>query len=463
MDELPARNTWTNVRSAVQAEALPQEFLDGTYEGAAASLAAQPGLVLIHVLRLGKQALSLMTIEDVAAEGFVAISRKLFSILGQGVSSSGSGATPSVAQQVDFAATEISAISNKMVTLLCQARRGHEAIRPLLSLLRLVGAEHPNLLTPMHTHLLQACIASSFYNVAADFLRSTVISEISVRTVPISTFDFLSFYYFAGLVFVGVKSFEEALDCFITCFTTPADVVSAVAVQALKHAKLVSLICRHAPLSLPRYTPQCIARYSRQQSMVAYDAIVDAFQKRDLAAMAKAVDDNTATLVSDQLKGLAGQALAALSDHKIRELTSTYLTLSVSDISGHLATPATQADQRAAELRLLRLIQAGEIHARIDQQQQMVQFVDSDAPLAADDESDVAALNAQLGQFVEQTLRSAETLRAIRKKVLVSKEYIAKQSGGGAKSSHGSVAMSVGLGGGMGMGMGGWEDDMDTS
>lgn len=461
MEELPARTNWPALRSAVQAEALPEGFLEGNYDEVLVSLAAQPDLVLLHVLRLGKQALSLMTIEDAAASGFVFISCKLFRVLGQGVSSSGSGATPSVAQQVDFAATEISAISNKMVTLLCQVRCGQKAIRPLLSLLRLVGAEHPNLLTPMHTHLLQACIASSFYSVAADFLRSTVISEISVRTTPISTFDFLSFYYFAGLVFVGVKSFEEALDCFITCFTTPADVVSAVAVQALKHAKLVSLICRHAPLSLPRYTPQCVAKYSRQQPMAAYEAIVDAFQKRDLAAMAKAVLDNSATLVSDQLKGLAGQAVAALSDHKIRELTSTYLTLSISDISAHLAAPAAQLDPRAAELHLLRLIQGGEIRARIDQQQQMVHFVDSDAPLAADDESAVAALNAQLGRFVEQTLRSADTLRAIRKKVLVSKEYIAKHSGaGGAKShAHGSVAMSVG----QGMGGRGWEDDMDIS
>ena len=433
---------------------------------------------------------------------------------GNGSSSSGAGGAagkpPSVVQnvilaQIEFANKELSNVAKFFVNLMCIQNTAQLAIRPLLQLVRFLGVEKPHVLTPFHTHLLHACAHANHFTLAVDFLRSTEIRAIdSPAKIHISSLDYLSYFYYAGVCFTAVKAFEEGLEALVDCISTPADSASAVMVQALKHAKLVSLICRQAPLSLPRYTSQPMLQCARQQ-LTPYDGIVKNYQDRDAAALSRTISEHAATLQKDHALGLALLVLDALSDHKIRELTSTFITLSLAEIAARAGAVAAPADglgspAAVAERQLLRLVGSGALCARIDQQQSAALFLDpedvlpgagasagasagAEAEAAAAAEREIALMNDKMAAFVDETLKAGALLRSIRSQVLCSREYISKQLGGGggggggggsggaggAGGGGGGIGISVagggrhggGMGMGMGMGFGGgqWGDE----
>jgi len=76
--------------------------------------------------------------------------------------------------------------------------------------------------------------------------------------------------------------------------------------------------------------------------------------------------------VSDTNLGLVKQCVESLYKRNIQRLTQTYLTLSLEDI----ATSASLPSARDAELRILRMIGCGEIHATINQKDGMVRFLE---------------------------------------------------------------------------------------
>lgn len=51
---------------------------------------------------------------------------------------------------------------------------------------------------------------------------------------------------------ISAKDYESALEAFITCVTTPSNMLSQVIIQALKKAKLVSLLHNGEKFFLPK-------------------------------------------------------------------------------------------------------------------------------------------------------------------------------------------------------------------
>jgi COP9 signalosome complex subunit 3 len=100
-------------------------------------------------------------------------------------------------------------------------------------------------LTAVHADLLQVCLLAKHYQRAGEMLKSKPMLNIGdTKLNGFTQSDYLRYWYYAGLVHTGLKAFPDALDAFEQCFSAPAMVLSAPAVEAYKKYLLVSLIHR---------------------------------------------------------------------------------------------------------------------------------------------------------------------------------------------------------------------------
>ena len=231
--------------------------------------------------------------------------------------------------------------------------------------------------------------------------------------------DALLYFYYGGMVYVGLKQYRKASDFFSLAISAPAQALSAVVIEAHRKYVLVSLLLEGQVAALPKYTSGFIQRQLKGINQNYLD-FAKAYQTHKQDALkesyAKNLQDFTKVccclffvchgfpLISpppffvfqDKNAGLAAQVVESLYRRNILRLTQTYVTLSLADI----ATSAQLPGPKQAEEYLLRMVSAGHcpsptfsylsphffacfhfyqiedgmIHAKIDQKEGMVSF-----------------------------------------------------------------------------------------
>jgi hypothetical protein len=155
-------------------------------------------------------------------------------------------------------------------------------------------------------------------------------------------------------------------------------------------------------------------------------------------------------LTADNNLGLAKMLCDAQLRFRLKNLTNTYLTLSVQDIASQLQLP----DAIAAQKALVNLIGSGDIRARVDESTGMVSFADD----ADDHDHDKASVSVFTGgsaladkqremsliSSIRATLDLQAQLEQLRCKMYASPAYIQHIT---APSSRGAAAGSGGSGG----------------
>ena len=355
---------------------------------------------------------------------------------------------------------EVVIITYKLTHLSQRANQPKAVCRILLQA-ALISAPHPSCMTPSHALFLQTAISAKMYTLAAEFLRNHEVLEIDPGNTGLTALDYLTFFYYGGMCFVGVRDYSTALDYFTQAIVLPAQAVSAVVVASLKMARLVSLIEYGAAFEVPKYSSNIVVRYARQD-MPVYDAIVKDFVAGDASGLSEAVEGHTDVLMQDHTLGLARQVVTALVRHNVRKLTSTYITLSLKDIASSVGL----SDAAAAEALLRKMIASGEIAAKINQSTSMVRFGDDDvgdenvgggsstasssssavasARPGTDHASTTEALLQTLGRRIETSISVCDRLRSLQQQVLTSPEYV-------SRSNQSSFSRVLGVGGGMGI------------
>ena len=190
--------------------------------------------------------------------------------------------------QLIFAHKEAVIVAQKLTHL---SQRAHQpkAVCRILMQAALSSAPQVSCMTPMHALFLQTCISAKMYTLGADFLRKNEILGIDPNNTGLSALDYLTFFYYGGMCFVGVKDYITALDYLTQAIVLPAQAVSAVVVASLKMARLVSLIEHGIAYEVPKYASNCVLRYSRQD-MPVYDSIVKQFVANNATALSAAVE-----------------------------------------------------------------------------------------------------------------------------------------------------------------------------
>eukprot|EP00906_Rhabdomonas_costata_P027355 RCo038858 len=294
-------------------------------------------------------------------------------------------------------------------------RRERQPQRGIPVLLRLIPKLCPTVddICPAHAEFALLCLLAKNYKVARKVLDNTVF-EVNPKLTGLTPRSFLLYYYYGGMIWVGLKKWQQAFTFFQSVLTMPCSCLSAIMVEAFKKFVIVSLITKGKLDALPKQCSGIVHRTIRRFAM-EYVEVATAYGKRETAKVKELVSKHRAIFEEDHNMGLMGQALARYQWQAIQRLTSTYLTLSLSDIASNVGL----TDAKEAEAVLVKMIQAGQLSAVISQKDGMVSFTD---------DISASALVENLDTDVEAAQKAICRLEALNEEIECSREYLVKQT-----------------------------------
>ncbi|TFJ87345.1 hypothetical protein NSK_001677 [Nannochloropsis salina CCMP1776] len=325
----------------------------------------------------------------------------------------------------------------------------------------------PHCLTPVHPDLLQVCLGAGRLQQAVDFVRERPIYRVDPAATGVVALDVLRYFYYAGMAFLSLQHLHDAVDCFKAVISTPAQALSAVAVEAyrklvLAHALLPTpakpLPASPSPSSspsssgpsasstiaaaqtralLPPKTSPIVARSIRQHALPYHD-ILTAAQAEDAERVRGLLSQHADTLTAHQNMGLAQQILDQIPVRKLRQLARTFVALSLQDVAEHTgsATPA------AAEHMVLDQVAKGGVSATIDDVAQMVYFDDD----RMDNQIGSTASIVRLDEELKLVMNLADRVKAFDLRISSAPEYMSKAWKGGGRAGLGRGGGRGGLG-----------------
>jgi len=162
--------------------------------------------------------------------------------------------------QVRMAPVKFIMICRRFTDIMLEQGTPMRAIQPLRQALNKLrpGSE---VLTPLDADFLQVCLLAKDYRAALPVLAEEVLSIANPDDYNFKTKDFLRYFYYGGMIYVGAKQYGKAIDFFRLGFTSPAVVLSAIMVESYKKYVLVSLLHTGQVAPVPKYTSSIVQRH----------------------------------------------------------------------------------------------------------------------------------------------------------------------------------------------------------
>lgn len=269
--------------------------------------------------------------------------------------------------QVKTAIKQFAKVCRAYVNVSIQLNLSHQAIWPLKRSLQKLSS---NCLTPIHACFILACLQAKKYY-AAKYLLDVSMIQVDTKANAMECADILKYYYYGGMVLIGLKDFRAAYEFFYLAITIPSRSLSAITIAAFKKYILVCSILDYKPMELPKLMSSLVQRHLKTYCK-AYLELVRALEGKDSIAIEKCMTLYQPEFVKASNLGLVKQAIEALQRRKIQRLTNTFVTLSCHDI----ALMVGLENATHAERYILKMVQRGDIHATIDKRNNMVTFTD---------------------------------------------------------------------------------------
>lgn len=268
------------------------------------------------------------------------------------------------AEQIRLAPDKFIAVCKRLkdqVVLLEAPMRG---IAPLLTAIRKIqqSSEH---LTSLHPDFLLLCLLAKCYKTGLCVLEDDIYEVDQPK-------DFFLYCYYGGMICIGQKRFQKALELLHNVVTAPMSTLNAIAVEAYKKYILISLIqLGQFSTNFPKYTSSAAQRNLKNFSQ-PYLELANSYSTGKVSELERFVEVNHEKFENGSNLGLVKQVVSSMYKRNIQRLTQTYLTLSLQDIANtvQLNTP------KEAEMHVLQMIEDGEIFATINQKDGMVRFLE---------------------------------------------------------------------------------------
>lgn len=263
--------------------------------------------------------------------------------------------------QIRLASGKFALVCKRFKEQVMQLKVPIKGVSPLRTALRKLqpSTEH---LTPLHSEFVLLCLLSKNYKAALSVLNDDIFEVDQPK-------ELFLYYYYGGMIYIGMKRFDKALEHLLNVVTAPMMHLNAIAIEAYKKYILVSLILNGQVPSFPKFTSTTVYRHIKNHTQVYLD-LAKQYDVREFSSLEQFIQQYSWKFQRDNNMGLINQALSSLYKHNILRLTQTYLTLSLQDIANsvHLGS------SKEAEMHVLRMIQDGEIFATINQKDGMVSF-----------------------------------------------------------------------------------------
>lgn len=252
------------------------------------------------------------------------------------------------------------------------------------------------------------------------FIGRTLV-EIHSQSHLMNSVDFLGYAYYGGLLYLGEKRYQEALDFFQLAITAPALSLSAFVIEAYKKLILVTLILRGEPVMLPKYAPFVVTRHVENHCTPYTDLATAFVVEKELAAVQEVVTKHEELFTQEGNFGLVKQVVEAFKQRKLLRLTRTYATIELTEIAA--TAGMANSDAVAAEKMLLTLISNGQMDAVIDKQKAMVRFVLEDEDGGAYQDEKQGEATRKLQEEMEKLVMVASQLRYMDVELVTSAKF----------------------------------------
>ncbi|KAF9581828.1 COP9 signalosome complex subunit 3 [Lunasporangiospora selenospora] len=262
-----------------------------------------------------------------------------------------------------------------LVRMATESQQPIIAIRPLSVFIQRLQRS-PGQLTMIHPLLAKTCLLARSVKDILPILDSD-ISDVDPQQTHINYKDFLLYHYYGGMIYSYVRKFDRAVEFFKLTVSAPAEVASAIQIEAYKKYVLTSLLQHGRVVHLPKFTANAVTRVLKAHC-VAYADFAGAYEKRSNNAIKAELEKAKPIFVRDKNFGLAKQCMEALHRRNIQDLTRTYVTLSVEDITSLIELGSEADGARRVEGIIVRMIESGAIFATISHEHAggMVSFLD---------------------------------------------------------------------------------------
>ncbi|KAI9458451.1 hypothetical protein HD554DRAFT_2029634 [Boletus coccyginus] len=345
-----------------------------------------------------------------------------------------------VPEQARYAPDRVTLLASGIPLLAETAGNLSLAIQPLFDLLTRYAPSLSHL-TTVHPIFLKTCVSTRHFTAALPVLAHPVtIIDTSISDLHYN--DNLVYHYAGGMVCAGLKRWAEAKEFFEICACSPGPAAAAIQMEALKKLVLVQLIHEGKTTPPPKYINPVLLRLLKG---TPYSAFVNAYPDR--RADLRSIVEGEAVFATERTLGLVLQALERAPRWSIKKLTSTYLTLHLSDIA-HVVGIENVDQVRAL---ILDMIASSEISAQLSADG-TVSFFD---PRVTFNKADVDSV---LAHAQEQ----AALLASLEREMARSKEYLIKAVKGKEEGSWGPMDDDAGDRLGLNPGLG-WADDIGFS
>ncbi|KAJ6314810.1 hypothetical protein OIU78_018319 [Salix suchowensis] len=271
--------------------------------------------------------------------------------------------TSCVADQIRLAPEKFIAVCKSFKDQVLMLEAPIRGVVPLLEAVKKLRS--PEHLTTLHPDFLQICLLAKCYKTGFSILEDDIFEVDQPR-------DFYLYCYYGGMICIGQKRFQKALELLHNVVTAPMSSINAIAVEAFKKYVLVSLIYNgQFSTSLPKYTSSAAQRNLKTLCQL-YIELANTYSIGKISELETYIQTNREKFDSDNNLGLVKQVVSSMYKRNIQRLTQTYLTLSLQDI----ANTVQLSSPKEAEMHVLQMIQDGEIYATINQRDGMVRFLE---------------------------------------------------------------------------------------
>ncbi|ETP37761.1 hypothetical protein F442_14474 [Phytophthora nicotianae P10297] len=315
---------------------------------------------------------------------------------------------------------KLSVLCDQYARLAVDMQQSIKTIFPLKSFLQRFYQQGNAVLIPLHAQFLYLCLHSKCYFAAMEILDQSLV-EIHSQSHLVTSVDFLGYAYYGGLLYLGEKRYQDAMDFFQLAITAPAVSLSAFVIEAYKKLLLVTLILKGESVLLPKYTPFVVTRHV-ENHCTAYADLANAFVvEKDLAAVQEVVTKHEDPFIQEGNFGLVKQVVQAFKQRKLLQLKRTYATIELTEIA--TAAGMASSDAVAAEKMLLTLISNGQMDAVIDKQKAMVRFVLENEDGGAYHDEVQGEATKKLQQEMEKLVLVASQLRYMDVELVTSAKF----------------------------------------
>lgn len=103
----------------------------------------------------------------------------------------------------------VQAIAQRFLENCIEAGQSLRAVKPLHSAVLKVSPSSSTL-TPLHSSYLHACLLSKCYHMGLVLIEQEIF-DVATDSCAVTIKDVLSYFYFAGLIYIGLKKYKKAL------------------------------------------------------------------------------------------------------------------------------------------------------------------------------------------------------------------------------------------------------------